>query len=112
MTREISNEEIEKLMRRLGLSGVRMGYHYWVYGIACAIRDEEMLQMLLKRFYPAISENFAGTNPESVERAMRLANEYIWREGNRRLLEQIAGHKLVRKPTNLSLIHISEPTRH
>lgn len=92
--------EIERLLRRLGLPGTHAGYRCWVYGLQLTLEDPSRLDMLMKRFYPEIAAHFPGSTPGSVERAMCRANEMIWDEGDRELLERICHHKLVRRPTN------------
>ena len=89
-------KKIESLVRRLGICSVYRGYYYLVYAVELVLHDEEYLLFMTKRLYPDIGKHF-HTSASNVERSIRTIVTICWNEGNRNLLDRIAGYQLDRK---------------
>lgn len=96
---------IETLVHRLGICSVYHGYHYLIYGIELVMEDENYLLCMTKRLYPDIGKRFHTTGAK-VECSIRTVVTVCWNEGNRNLLNRIAGYELTRKPTTGEFISI------
>lgn len=98
-------KKTESLIRRLGICSVYRGYYYLVYAVELVLSDEEYLLYMTKRLYPDIGKHF-HTSASNVERSIRTIVTICWNEGNRELLNHIAGYQLLRKPTTGEFISI------
>ena len=76
-----------------------------VYAVELVLSDEEYLLYMTKRLYPDIGKHF-HTSASNVERSIRTIVTICWNEGNRELLDHIAGYRLLRKPTTGEFISI------
>lgn len=89
---------IETLIHRLGICSIYKGYSYLVYAVELVVRNEEYLLYITKALYPDIAKYFHSTSSR-IERSLRTVITNCWNEGNRELLNRIAGYELQRKPT-------------
>lgn len=96
-------DEIQKLLREIGINNTYLGYYYVTYAIQLVIKDETKLILISKWLYPDVALKF-HTSVSCVERNIRTIIQTIWEHGNKDLLEQIAGCKLEDKPTNSKFI--------
>ncbi len=97
--------DIEKLIRSLGIGGTYRGYHYLNYAIRLCLEDENYLLSVSKLLYPEIARAHC-TTAWSVERDIRTIVKVCWERGNRNLLQNIAMHTLVCKPTTGEFLDI------
>ena len=98
-------KKIESLVRRLGICSVYRGYYYLVYAVELVLLVVAYLLFMTKRLYPDIGKHF-HTSASNVERSIRTIVTICWNEGNRNLLDRIAGYQLLRKPTTGEFISI------
>lgn len=95
----------EELIQKLGIRAIYRGYPYLVFAVKLAVSDPDYLLYITKWLYPDVAKKFHSTE-SSVERSIRTAVNACWNEGNRKLLNQLAGYDLTRKPTNGEFISI------
>lgn len=90
-------ENVEYLIRSLGINGTYRGYRYLNYGIQLCLEDENYLLSVSKMLYPKIAKHYF-TTCSSVERDIRTVIKACWDRGNKGLLEEIALRPLPSKP--------------
>ena len=98
-------DSAEELLQKLGIHAIYRGYPYLVCALKLVTRNPEYLLYITKWLYPDVAKNFHSTE-SSVERSIRTAVNACWNEGNRELLNQLAGYDLTRKPTNGEFLSI------
>ena len=76
----------EGVMQGIGMLPYFSGYKYLVAAFAEILADREMLLGVTKVLYPKLAEKF-GTSPNGIERCIRSALDYAWREENRETRE-------------------------
>ena len=94
---------VESLVHRLGICSIYRGYSFLIYAVELAVRNEEYLLYITKELYPDVAKHFHSTSTR-IERSLRTVITTCWNEGNRTLLDRIAGYELQRKPTTGELI--------
>lgn len=94
----MGNQQIEILIRRLGIGATYRGYRYLCYGIQLCLTDEEYLLSISKLLYPEIAKAY-HTTVSSVERDIRTVIQVCWERGNPVLLQDLALHPLSCRPT-------------
>ena len=90
--------EIERLIRSLGIGGTYRGYKYLCYALSLCLENEDYLLAISKLLYPEIADAFQTTCC-SVERDLRTVINVCWERGNRNLLDNISFYPLETKPT-------------
>lgn len=90
--------EIEKIITSLGISESLLGYKYICLAVEMALDDEEIINNMIDRLYPAVATSY-GKTASSVERAMRHAIFTSWNKGNRVICSAFE-----KKPDNFHLI--------
>lgn len=80
----------ENLLRELGVSQALLGFNYMVYAINLVVDDEEYINGVTTKLYPAVAKKFDTTAPRA-ERAMRHAVEKTFDNGDYDLLVKIFG---------------------
>lgn len=100
---ESYREEIEELIRALGVSGDYTGYRYLVKAVEIVISNREAIQAVTKEVYPDVAKYY-GTTMKAVERSIRTARDVIWKCANRSTLNAIMGYHVVNRPKNSKLI--------
>lgn len=93
-----------ELLYRLGVTANYKGFFHTASAVALCEEEPERLLLVTKWVYPDVARQYK-TNWKAVERNIRTAGVIIWRE-NRRLLEELAGHRLADKPCNAQLLAI------
>lgn len=96
-------DDIFSLVRRLGINATYIGYYYLSFALHMVVEDENRLLLISKTVYLDIAAHF-HTTPNCVERNLRTVISNCWNRGNRRLLNEIAGCELKKKPTNAEFI--------
>ena len=89
---------VEKTLRRLGLNGTQKGFWCAVWSIFLVLEDPTVLCGVTTRLYPRVGE-LCGMNKGSVARDLRELAENCWYCGDREFLCEVAGRKLVTRPS-------------
>ena len=96
-------DPIFHLLHDLGIKRTYQGYYHLATAIHLVIEKEERLLYVHKWLYQEIA-HIHGTTPSCVERNIRTAKIHSWENGNRSVLEEIAGSPLHQIPSNSELI--------
>lgn len=89
---------VEKTLRRMGANGTKKGFWCLLWATFIALRDPTILCEITHRLYPEVAGlcNMSVTN---VARDLRTAVDYCWINGDRDILNEVAGRKLAVKPS-------------
>lgn len=79
---------ISDVLLRCGVRPGLAGYKYLISGIRMGAQNPEALARVTDILYPAIAEEF-GVNTSQVERAVRYAIQYAFRDGSREYLQNM-----------------------
>ena len=107
--RELSRSldmEITEIIHQIGVPAHIKGYQYLRDAIHMAIEDEQIINAVTKRLYPAVAKKHATTSSR-VERAIRHAIEVAWDRGDVDTLTAYFGYTIHNergKPTNSEFI--------
>lgn len=96
--------QIHDLLFRLGASANYSGFFYATQAVLLAIEEPRRLTLVTKWLYPGVAEYYR-TNWMAVERSVRTLIAAGW-PGSRELLEELAQHKLARRPKPAEFIAI------
>lgn len=105
-TNNVSLMEIATVLNSLGMPSNLLGYKYLRFAIQVAVREQEVLNSITKRLYPAVAREF-GTTASNVERSIRHAIEVAWDRGDIDKLESCFGYSIDPnrgRPTNAEFI--------
>lgn len=95
-----TEDEIKKMLRRLGVKTSNHGYSYISYGVALTLKDKSYLEYITKTLYVDIAKNF-NTSGSCVERDIRTTVEAIWNTDDTKLLLELCdGISMPRRPAN------------
>lgn len=97
-------QDIQLLLRRLGVSAGYNGFPQAAYAVQLSITDPDRLRLVTKLLYPAVAGRY-GTTWTAVERNIRTVVTAAW-EHDPLLLEKLAGARLPRRPTNSQFLSI------
>ena len=98
--------EITEIIHQIGVPAHIKGYQYLRDAIRMAIEDEQIINAVTKRLYPAVAKKHATTSSR-VERAIRHAIEVAWDRGDVDTLTAYFGYTIHNergKPTNSEFI--------
>lgn len=95
----------EQLLHHLGIRTNYRGYYYTLDALQAVIEDPMMLTSVTKTLYPAIAKR-RGLTPAAVEHGIRTVIHLVWEEGNRDLLQKLAGCRLLYRPSNAAFLAI------
>ena len=98
--------EITEIIHQIGVPAHIKGYQYLRDAIRMAIEDEQIINAVTKRLYPAVAKKHATTSSR-VERAIRHAIEVAWDRGDVDTLTAYFGYTIQSergKPTNSEFI--------
>ncbi len=98
-------EEIQRLLWDLGIGARYRGYWYSAAALKLAVSDPTRLSSIKKSIYLPVAEEYQ-TTWENVERNIRTTVRICWEQGNRELLEVMAGRTLFLKPTVCEFLDI------
>ena len=90
--------EIETVLRALGGNGTRRGFAGIIWGVTLALEDPNVLYAVTKTLYPAIGEAM-DMNAQAILRDMRGEVAWCWETGDRNKLNEVAGRRLLDKPS-------------
>jgi len=104
----VSNLEMQvtEIIHQIGVPAHIKGYQYLRDAILLAIEDEQIINAVTKRLYPAVAKKHATTSSR-VERAIRHAIEVAWDRGDVDTLTAYFGYTIHNergKPTNSEFI--------
>ena len=91
--------DAERLLRMLGATGKLKGFYQAVYMIEQVRDNPAAAALITKRLYPETSKRF-DASPSTVERNSRTIIRTCWNWPDHTLLEEVAGTRLYRQPTN------------
>ncbi len=97
---------VTEIIHQIGVPAHIKGYQYLRDSILMAIEDEEIINAVTKRLYPAVAKKHATTSSR-VERAIRHAIEVAWDRGDVDVLNSYFGYTIHNgrgKPTNSEFI--------
>ncbi|MGI6265228.1 MAG: sporulation transcription factor Spo0A [Acutalibacteraceae bacterium] len=98
--------QVTAIIHQIGVPAHIKGYQYRRDAILMAIDDEEIINAVTKRLYPAVAKKNATTSSR-VERAIRHAIEVAWDRGDVDVLNSYFGYTIHNgrgKPTNSEFI--------
>ena len=98
--------QITEIIHQIGVPAHIKGYQYLRDAIHMAIEDEQIINAVTKRLYPAVAKKHATTSSR-VERAIRHAIEVAWDRGDVDTLTAYFGYTIQSergKPTNSEFI--------
>ena len=98
--------DVTQMLHEIGVPAHIKGYQYLRDSILMAIEDEEIINAVTKRLYPAVAKKH-GTTSSRVERAIRHAIEVAWDRGDVDVLNSYFGYTIHNgrgKPTNSEFI--------
>ena len=105
-----SNSSLEmrvtEIIHQIGVPAHIKGYQYLRDAILMAIDDDDIINAVTKRLYPAVSKKH-NTTSSRVERAIRHAIEVAWDRGDVDVLNSYFGYTIHNgrgKPTNSEFI--------
>ena len=94
--------EVYGLIRKLGATSKYKGYYYVAEAVNMAKELQERPMKITKDIYPYLARKYRST-PTNIEHDIRTMVNVCW-EGNKKLLDEIAGYPLEYKPTNSEFI--------
>ena len=95
----------QALLSRLGIARTYLGERYMITAVEMVLEDEECLLYVTKQLYPKIAKQHQ-TTAACVEKNLRTAIKICWEHGNRRLLNEMAGYVLPKKPKTSEFIDL------
>ncbi len=97
---------VTEIIHQIGVPAHIKGYQYLRDAILMSIEDEEIINAVTKRLYPAVAKKH-NTTSSRVERAIRHAIEVAWDRGDVDVLNSYFGYTIHNgrgKPTNSEFI--------
>ncbi len=97
---------VTEIIHHIGVPAHIKGYQYLRDAIMMAIEDDDIMNAVTKRLYPAVAKKY-GTTSSRVERAIRHAIEVAWDRGDVDVLNSYFGYTIHNgrgKPTNSEFI--------
>lgn len=97
---------VTEIIHQIGVPAHITGYQYLRDSILMAIEDDDIINSITKRLYPAVAKKH-NTTSSRVERAIRHAIEVAWDRGDVDVLNSYFGYTIHNgrgKPTNSEFI--------
>ncbi|MBR5525126.1 MAG: sporulation transcription factor Spo0A [Clostridia bacterium] len=98
--------QVTEIIHQIGVPAHIKGYQYLRDAILMAIEDDQIINAVTKRLYPAVAKKH-GTTSSRVERAIRHAIEVAWDRGDVDTLTAYFGYTIHNergKPTNSEFV--------
>ena len=98
--------QVTEIIHQIGVPAHIKGYQYLRDAILMAIEDDDIINAVTKRLYPAVAKKHSTTSSR-VERAIRHAIEVAWDRGDVDILNAYFGYTIHTgrgKPTNSEFI--------
>ena len=86
---------VTEIIHQIGVPAHIKGYQYLRDAIIMAINDDDIINAVTKRLYPAVAKKH-GTTSSRVERAIRHAIEVAWDRGDVDVLNSYFGYTIQR----------------
>ena len=91
-------KKVYGLIRRLGANSKYKGYFFVAEAVKISMGYQYKPLRITKDIYPCLARKYRST-PTNIEHDIRTMVNVCW-EGNKKLLDEIAGYPLEYKPTN------------
>ena len=101
----VQQEDIAKLLRSMGATGIFRGFDYIVFIIYQKLLYPNQQYWTTKMAYPETAVHFNVT-PGSVERSIRTTIGAIWNKYDHSDIDRVAGRHLEDIPTNSEFLDI------
>lgn len=98
-------EQIYQDLRKLGLADSYCGERFLYQALEIMREEPTRLCCISKQIYPEIAKRY-NTNVVCVERNLRTFVSKLWETGHYEYLEELAGRKLKKKPSNGEFLDI------
>ena len=95
-------KKVYGLIRRLGANSKYKGYFFVAEAVKISMGDQYKPLRITKDIYPYLARKYRST-PTNIGHDIRTMVNVCW-EGNKKLLDEIAGYPLEYKPTNSEFI--------
>lgn len=95
-------KKVYGLIRRLAANSKYKGYFFVAEAVKISMGDQYKPLRITKDIYPYLARKYRST-PTNIEHDIRTMVNVCW-EGNKKLLDEIAGYPLEYKPTNSEFI--------
>ena len=95
-------KKVYGLIRRLGANSKYKGYFFVAEAVKISMGYQYKPLRITKDIYPYLARKYRST-PTNIEHDIRTMVNVCW-EGNKKLLDEIAGYPLEYKPTNSEFI--------
>ena len=95
-------KKVYGLIRRLGANSKYKGYFFVAEAVKISMGYQYKPLRITKDIYPCLARKYRST-PTNIEHDIRTMVNVCW-EGNKKLLDEIAGYPLEYKPTNSEFI--------
>lgn len=95
-------KKVYGLIRRLGANSKYKGYFFVAEAVKISMGYQYKPLRITKDIYPCLARKYRST-PTNIEHDIRTMVNVCW-EGNKKLLDEIAGYSLEYKPTNSEFI--------
>ena len=89
-------EEVEKILREVGVPIRIFGYQYLRSAIIITVNDRRATKDMMDKMYPAIAQIYK-TTLTAVERGIRYAIAMTWHSGNHEMLNSLFGNSVKKK---------------
>lgn len=96
--------KIVNLLHCLGIHRTTLGFRYLKQALLLCLQNEDYMFCYTRLFADVAA--YYSTTADSVDHCIRWAVEKCYYHGNPKLLEEIAGYKITRRPTNSEFIEI------
>lgn len=96
---------LENILRSLGVTRRMIGFRYVVDMTEDVERDPDELRLVTKGLYYRTAKRY-GTTVGALERAVDCVVRRCWEKGDWELLSEIAGYKLIEKPSSKDFLDI------
>ena len=97
--------QISILLRQMGVSRKYTGFRMICSAINLAIQDDSRLYSIGKNIYAPIAVEYS-TSALNVERNIRTVIDTFWVNGNRSMLNEIAGYPILFRPSPTEFIDL------
>lgn len=94
-----------ELVNKARFSKRYQGYYFLIPCVELVAEDETRLCALIKEIYQPVAKLY-GVTYNDIERNMRTARDYAWRNGGKEFIEKISGGKFPDVPTMGEVLEI------
>lgn len=95
---------IVNILLSLGIHKTNLGFHYLKHALLLCFQNEDYMLCYARLFREVAA--YYETTADNVDHCIRSAVKKCYYHGNPKLLEDIAGYPLAKRPTNSTFIEI------